>query len=540
MALKSPRPIPRRNPVKVGVVPAPLGGVDGRISLAANDLSKCPYAYNMVPDEYGMRLRKGYREHVIEVEDTASTGVGSIIPFEGIDSGDDMLFCANNEGIWDITAYDTAPTKKVAFTVNNTASAGFGQYINYVNTSGAQFLLYADTLNGLFTYTQSTDTWAQTTGVTGVAEEDICGIVVHKLRVWLIERDSTSAWYMPVDAIAGTATEFTFGGKFKHGGKLVGLYNWTLDGGAGVDDYLVAVSSSGDVLVYQGEDPSSASTWSLRGSYYIGEIPKGYRAGLEFSADLYLLSAYGLVSMTDTLNGVRPSDPRKDSLPFKISQALQTSMKTLRDENGWDIKFLASEGAVIIVSPVQADGTYLNYVVNMVNDGWGFWRGPPILSIDVWNNNVYFGTADNRIFVMDIYRDEQLITPAGAVNGDPIEYSILHSFSDMGSPGQNKRAVFVRPNFRAIYEPVFDTKILYDYNIDEFSPNYTIIPSTASLWDTAVWDAAVWSATEKSSYNRVSGSAGFGRAMAVAIRGKAEEDTLLVSTDIGWNEGGMM
>jgi hypothetical protein len=55
-----------------------------------------------------------------------------------------------------------------------------------------------------------------------------------------------------------------------------------------------------------------------------------------------------------------------------------------------------------------------------------------------------------------------------APNGNPIEYSILHSSSDMGSPGIMKRGAFIRPNFRADYAPVIDTKILYDYSLAEF------------------------------------------------------------------------
>jgi hypothetical protein len=70
-----------------------------------------------MPDEAGMRVRFGYREFVLGIEEVhLAWGVGTMIPMEGIAGADDKLFCATNEGIWDVTAYNTAPTKKVAFT----------------------------------------------------------------------------------------------------------------------------------------------------------------------------------------------------------------------------------------------------------------------------------------------------------------------------------------------------------------------------------------------------------------------------------------
>lgn len=545
MAVRFPNPKakhrkrPRRS--NVGVLPAPIGGVDGRINLAANDMSTCSYAYNLVPNEYGLRLRKGYREHVIDVVDSAGLGVNTIIPFEALDSVDDKLFGVTNEGIWDVTTYNTSPTKKVAFTADTTIAAGWGTFINYTTLAGAQLIFYADSTNGLYTYTASTDTWAQTTGITGVNETDICGIVSHKLRLWLVERGTTNAWYLDPNAVTGTATKFTFGTKFKYGGSLVGLYNWTVDGGAGIDDYLVAVSTAGDVLPYQGEDPSAAATWTLRGSYYIGAQPKGYRTGVDLTGDLYFLSSFGLISMDELLSGDTPSALKAGSIGYKISKILQATMTSLYTTDGWDMQFFPSGGTLLIISPVQADGAYIQYVLNIVTGGWGFWRGVPIINAGVWKNEIYFGTVDNRIMRMDIYRDGQLITPVGAVNGEPIPFSVLHAYSDMNAAGLQKQALLIRPNFRAGLEPSFVSRVLYDYDLAEVGNSFTSIPNTNSVWDTGIWDTAIWSAgTVNSPFNRSSGANGIGRAMAVALQGEAEADTLLVSTDVTWQDGGIL
>lgn len=104
---------PRPQITQASVIPAPTNGVDARVSLAAGDMSVCPYAYNIMPDEAGMRVRLGYREFVLEVEGAGTSyGVSTIIPMEGIAGADDKLFAVTNEGIFDVTSYNTTPTKK--------------------------------------------------------------------------------------------------------------------------------------------------------------------------------------------------------------------------------------------------------------------------------------------------------------------------------------------------------------------------------------------------------------------------------------------
>ena len=532
---------PRPQTSQATVIPAPTLGVDARVSLASGDMSVCPYAYNIMPDKSGMRVRPGYREFVVGVESGTSFAIGTIIPLEGIEGTDDKLFAVTNEGIWDVTTYDTAPTLKVAFTANTTADAGYGQFINYVNQAGAQFIYYADNLNGLWTYTVSSNTWAQTTNITGLNETDICGIVVHKLRVWIFTRNSSSAFYLGVNSISGAATEFVFGGKFKRGGYVAGIYNWTLDGGAGVDDYLVVASSAGDALTYQGEDPSASSTWSIVGTYDIGAAPANYRAGIEYAGELYILTGFGLVSMDEILRGANPQNPGTTELAFKIAKVIQQSMIDLRNTRGWTPMFFPAEGLIIIISPAQTDGTYIQYVLDITTRGWAYWRGLPIVSAGVWQNKLYFGTSDDKIMIMDVFRDGLTIDPpASGVNGNPIEFSILHSASDMGTPAVMKRGAFVRPNWRADYAPVYESKVLYDYDLAEFSALLSQPISSVGLWDSGVWNTATWGSGSPTPWSVATGASGIGRTLAVAIRGASTADTVLISTDVIWNRGGML
>jgi hypothetical protein len=520
-------------------MPAPSAGIDSRLAVVNTPPENCLYTYNMMPSEYGMAVRQGYREWAEGMDSGSSLGVRTIVVFDGsvVGSADDRLFAITNEGIWDVTSFDTSPTLKLTF-ADQTADVGYGVQAHYIDDAGAEFLLYADGVNGLFEYTESTDAWTQVTGITGPTITNVCFVVVHKQRIWMIEENSTQAWYLPVGSKSGTATPFYFGSKFPHGGRLNGLYNWTVDGGAGVDDILIAVSSAGDVIPYKGEDPSSAETWSNIGTYFIGKQPKGRRLATEHGGNVLLLSAWGLVSMSDLLQGVDARDSAS-SLAFKISKPIRQALSSTLNEYGWEPLFVPAIGSLIVMSPQAPSTKYQQYVMNIATESWGYWRGVPGDCMVEWNGKIYFGTSDSVVHVMDVYRDGVTLTPpVSGDNGDPIEFSLLTSYQKYGQNGLFKQVQLIRPDMLSSNVPTYQTKALYDYEVGELVQVPLIETSDESLFGSAIWDAAIWSSGVAVNSNRLIGSGGLGRAIAIACRGECLDETRLVSFDVMWTSGG--
>ena len=526
--------------------PAPIKGVDARIALTEGAPLNCIYAYNLVPFEYGMAVRKGYREWQIGVEDVDAFGVHTLIPFDGVveDGSDDRLFAVTNEGIWDVSIPGDPPVLKFTFG-DQRAEAGYGVYTHFVTDAAQDLLFYADNFNGLFQYDSVSDAWTQATGINGPVIENIRFIVVHKQRIWVVEEESTKAWYLPVRSISGDATEFFFGGKFKHGGNLEGLFNWSVDGGDGVDDYLVAVSRAGDVLPYQGADPSDQS-WNLRGTYYIGEVPRGPFFGSEHGGELFLLSNYGITSMNDLLQGVDTSDLRpiedQNTISGKITALLRARMEQTRNDYGWKVSTIPSEGGLLISTPRINNNAFIQYYYNFSTSSWGIWRGVPMETFDSYLGNVVFGDADNRVLYMDVTVDNVLLTPPDdKKNGDDIEFSVLTSYQTIGAEGLYKRVKFIRPDFLADGEPVYAVQARYDYDLAEA----LAIPATpiglAGEWDISLWDTAVWGGGgELNPYNDVQGAWGPGRYVAVAMNGQTRNATRFVGWDVAFDVGGML
>lgn len=436
--------------------PASIAGVNASDGLTMMQPYDCIYTYNMMPSEYGLRLRLGYAEWAINCGEDPPRGsqdVRSIVPFESSiqSSVNDRLFAVTSEGIWDVTLFNgQAPTQSAVF-VDVTEDAGYGVFCEFTGDAAdgdparGHYLFYADGRNGLWRYTEASALWEPPVG--GVADgewwyaadpaeptvrtafpvADIAFVMNHKQRIWVILENDDDAWYLPVASVNGQLKRFTFGSKLPHGGNLVGLWTWSIDGGDGVDDYMVAIGRGGDVVIYQGEDPeitpdgSNAGPWSTRGTWFIGEIPESRRIVGEYGPNLYILSTFGLSSLADLLNGAT----REQQTPSKrVNRFLRADVERGKDRPEWQIAIHPGDGFLQIITPKPTSMDYIQYTQNLQSQAWGFWESVPIISAASWNGEYYMGGLDGKVYVN-----------AGGV--DNLELPGLNLWQDVpsGTPG---------------------------------------------------------------------------------------------------------
>ena len=412
--------------------PASVGGVNAIDSLMMMPPSDCLYTYNLMPSEYGLRLRQGYREWatgcVESPQRSENVDVHTIIPFESNvqDVANDRLFAVTSEGIWDVTLFNTiSPTQEVIFP-QTSGTAGYGVWSEFTGDAAGDglrghYMFYADGLNGIWQYEEATDAWSQPISGTGVGGwyfldnqdprvqqpfpvDNVAFVMVFKQRIWVILEDEDDAWYLPVASVAGELKRFTFGSKMPHGGNLMGLFNWTVDGGDGVDDMMVAVSRGGDVVIYQGEDPeitpdgSSQGPWSTRGVWYIGEIPATRRLAVDYGPDLYLLSTFGLTSLNDLLQGT----PLTGATPSrKVNRFLRADVENGKDSSAWQLVSHPGDGFIQIITPKPSQTPYIQYNMNMQTGAWGFWESVPIFGADSWSGSYMMGGPRGVVYIND-------------------------------------------------------------------------------------------------------------------------------------------
>lgn len=547
---------------------APTGGIDTRSALASMSGDNSIYSYNLTVQEGAVAVRPGYREWALGLDDgiTANLGVKTLIPHTT--AGFDSLWAVTNEGIWNVTDYNTAPVQELSpnqtgqpaddWTIT-TEDAGYGVFTALAADNGDEYVFYADSKNGLFVRNLTnltTPLWERTTfSAAGASDPAVNNslinfIVVHKQRLWFAEQDSNHAHYAGIGAVTGNVEAFFFGSKFKYGGGIAGLFNWTVDGGAGVDDYLVAVGEGGDLIPYRGIDPTQ-DDWANVGSYYIGKPPIGGNFASEYAGELYFLSSFGVIAMSDILKGVDLGDSNRNpnSLSFLITKVIRKDVALRGTQYGWQMAFVPSRGDLIIATPSKDINNPIQYVLNLSLGAWSYWRDIPMTSFVDWQGKLFIGVTvptspqeSGKVAIMDVARDNVLITPlVGIQNGSNIDFSILSSFSKLGQDAVYKRVQYVRSDFLAVTKPVTEIKTLYNYDINEptrtdsteAENNYPV-----GVWDVDDWDAAIWGAgLYDPAKDAVSGGYDMGRTVAIALRGSSGVACTFIGWDISWIAG---
>lgn len=338
-------PVPQLTKPKLVYPPVGINQVD---PLAQMDPRDAIFMYNMISYRYGTKVRQGYKQWGTNV---GVGGVKTIIPYTGTTVLKNRLFAVATNGIYDVSISVDTPAPKFSFAGGATPTSGQGIW-QAVTTLSGFFMTYCDEQYGYNLYTESTDTWAAVTGaqVTGVDPATLVFVLAYKERLWFVQRNTSVAWFLGTGAIIGAATAFNFGNKFKHGGTLQALYTWTIQGSTGPQSYLVAISSSGEILIYGGDDPTDAANFSIVGSWFIGTVPVGRRIAGNVGGDLYILSISGLQPLNKVVQG-NQTQIENIEVSRKVTPAIRVAMNTTLNKLGWEIKLYPSQDALMVMSP---------------------------------------------------------------------------------------------------------------------------------------------------------------------------------------------
>ena len=341
-----------------------------------------------------------------------------------------------------------------------------------------------------FTYTMATTPAADATvvgsyttvGITGVDSSTFINVNLFKNRLYFTQKDTLNCWYLPVDSIGGAASPLYFGSIARNSGYLQAMGTWTLDAGQGADDYAVFVTSMGEVIVYNGTDPSSATTWALKGVWQLGQT-FSRRCFFKWAGDLLLLTQDGLVPLASALQSSR-LDPRvnlTDKIYYPISQAASLYFANF----GWQINYFASENMLILNIPVS--NGMEQYVMHTITKAWARFTGIQAYCWEVSGDaDMHFG---GNGFVGTFY--SALSDDSGNITA-----TAQQAYSYFESPGQLKRFTMVRPILQSTGGvPSVLCGISVDFDTQSqlgavsFNPN----TQTEGIWDTSKWDSSIWS-----------------------------------------------
>jgi hypothetical protein len=527
--------------IEEAYVPAPVGGLNTVSAGGLMPALDCPLLWNMVSAENGLRSRLGSREWCTEMHGVADDTVRTLMSFKGSTASGtkDRVFATTSSGIFDVTSSGASPSYVLAF-ATQTGNAGRG-VAHAVVTAAGHFLLYCDEVNGLHVYTESTDTWAAVamgggaSQISGVDPATFRFAFVYKNRVCFAAADSQSLYYLDPAAIYGAATAFPLRGQFRNGGHLVGGWNWTYDGGNGVDDALVLVSSGGDVVIYVGSDVSSASTIALRGVWSVPGLPSGRDIASSYGGDLVLLTKAGLLPLSRLVAGSSLQDSETYAT-HKISNLFNQLMLSRSDLPGWSIRLNPEDNTLLVTVPTYENQPTEQLAMSVAAKSWSRYSDLPIYSSVVHAGKLYYGTVDGKVGIHDGYIDGVTLDDPNAYSA--IQWRCLTAFRNLGN-GRQKQVHSIRPTILSeSSSPAYDVQAKYRYDMTELATVNSGPPASGD-WDGGVWDTAVWGDGYSASQD-IHGAVGMGVDVAIAIRGAATSRTVLVGFDVAFEQGGWL
>lgn len=475
--------------------PAPRSGWIKNQTLIGEAADGAEALDNWFVTATGARMRKGSVLHA--TLDAAATSM-----FSYKSGGSEVMFATTASKIFDVTSPADAEVTPTASVTG--LSSGIWSTAQFAN-SGGDYLVCA---NGTDSVREFDGTTWTTPSITGVTSGNLSQVFVFKERLFFIEKDTLSFWYLASNAISGAATEFPLKGVFHLGGSLLFGTSWSLDSGSGLDDVAIFVTTEGEIAVYSGLDPSDANSWSLVGVYRIGQ-PLNKNGFYATGGDVAILTEDGIVLISEAIKQGRDT-LQSSALTFPIEDAWLDVIANRSAANPFSATLWHNQTMLIIGTPTIA-GRPTAFVANSRTNRWSRFIGWDVQCATVLNRLFYFGSESGLVFQGDTGSSD---------NGTEIEALWVPRFFE-GGP-ENKFAVQARFRGRSTEGETYSLGLaaFSDYSIG----SVTMIGqeptlSSGGIWDQGVWDVMVWGGGEfKTRFTQWGGVRAEGASLAPAVK----------------------
>lgn len=477
------RAVNRQAVAELYTMPAPTGGWNTRDPIAQMPVGDAVRLTNLIPDTDGVRLRDGYEQFVT----TGSTPVDFLRSFQT--SYGPRFIAASSGTLYDITS-GSATTIKAGFFRDDWNDATMNGRLGMVN--GGDDPIYLD-------YSPALGVVRHNLTLTGPAIPALMRVIqVFKSRSYFATSEEPAFWYSAVGALGGTLTRFPIDRVSATGGNVINLSSWTVDGGSGPDDYFVLFLDTGEVIVYQGDNPGDSSSWGLVGRYSAGKII----SSVSFAGQIH--------AVTDFDYNIFPRDFQTHGIkdPTKLSGAATAAVRQKGGLTRWQVMFVPNRGLKIINVP-QSESVIYQHVTNLKSGGHCLFTGLNAARWELHKGELYFGGMSGAVNRISGTSDA----------GTAITWEMVTAPDRMGLQSE-KNILEYRTVITGQGALTESTGIGYDYNSPEFVQSMTT-EAIGTPWNTSPWDTSEWSPEPQTKAEWFTGT-GSGQAVQFYSRGSVK------------------
>lgn len=509
-------------------LPAPTAGWVTNENVARSRSNSARVMDNWFPEADSVRVRGGLQK-------TATLNADVEAMFAYRSGGSEKLFAADSSRIYDVTApasTTTPPTPDVSSQTGGDYSA------QQMTVAGGTYLYAVNGEDNPQLYDGTS--WQAVTGastpiaLTGtVTLSDLSFVFAFKERLFFIEKNTLSLWYLSTGTVGGMLTEFPLTGIINEGGSLIAGGSWSADSGEGLDDRLWLLSNQGEVAVYEGDDPGS--NFSLAGVYRVG-VPLGAQAIIRAGGDPVFATDAGMVPLSAavSLDEAVLSDAA-------VTRAIETEWRQeVQQRTGlsWLARKWDAGGLALVAMPVATPSSTSPaqcFVVNMETGAWCRYTGWNVRCAETRGDNLYVA-IDEKVYLAEStgYDDEATYTA-----------QLQFQAQQLRMAGIDKAAKAMRASFLAGNNISPKLSVATNYRKTFPAAPNAASQSGAPVWGSAIWGTAVFGGGQldykETGWKSV---AGVGRAHAPQVQitcgDTAETNARLVDVTLTYEPHGVM
>lgn len=461
-------------------LPAPTGGLNTRDALANMPESDAVILDNWFPQPTWVELRNGAT--------TLATFTGAcetVAAYAALNPVNNQLYGAvNNAGTRSLYRVDNAGGGAVGAPVAGGAGSTI-QTITSTRYDWAQYSIgsvnYLYLVNGVdnpLLYNGSS--WMAVTGIsspaiTGVTTSTLATVAVYKQRLWFTD-GSMKVWYLPQNSVGGAAIGLDMGPNFKLGGYIQAIVTVSIDNAGGTNDYIAFVSNVGEVVMFQGYDPSSVNTWFEAAHFRMGApVATGRRTWQKMGADAVLITADGFIRMSDAL--LTDRSQTTNAVSDKIRKSVQQDIIQYTGNFGWQILLHPGGNKLLVNVPTVSSSSSYLYVMNTLAPN-------PWCTFGKYNsswNSICLETQGNNLYAGAIGKVAQIDTGLQDFGGGITGYA-QQAYSYFNMRGMFKQWTMCRPIFVSSGNASVALRLSIDYDKSSPSGSIPISSGNEPLW----------------------------------------------------------
>lgn len=467
----------------------PVQGLNNRDSLDGLEPNEALELINWVPDIGYMRTRRGYVPYA-DLPDV-DTPVETLIPLN-LTTGSHLLAVADLK-IFDVTNPEEITPLEITTEVRVRAlpeplASNRMTYTQFKSRAilcqqGITPMIYEPDGAGNYTLESGVFTeWfdPELPLPPRLVTSNLVKPLVFKGRVIYADAELLSIWYCQAGSYQGEITEFPLDSVFQRGGTVKMLFTWSKDTGDGMDDMLVIMSTTGETVIYQGDDPDDALGWEMIQRY---QLPSPISdLGIDrIGAETIVITDDGYINLSEALSQGSVSDYATFS--GKIARLVRNDLDYYQGNYGWQAVFYPHGNMMIFNVPTQENKQHYQHIFNTRNGAWTTFKGWNANSFASFDDFLLFGTIDGRIMVADRGTSD---------NGEYIQSECITAYFQFGDASQTKHMTAMTLIQNHTFPSAFDINALADFRRPNLPALVKPPEKNVGTWDISQWDEDYW------------------------------------------------